>query len=219
MAKHCSNPDGCRAVVHFGAKGAPEMNLKDNNVRIKINSSTHDFWLDYVLLVPSSQYNPENLGLDPHDLSGKFLNNCVDESLRERESSECKDWLSALSANYNNGALPCDCDKQGSLTGICEPQGGQCRCRSNIIGRDCSACKAGYFGFPNCQRCNCKVGLCHPDNGRCICPPRVTGKNCDQCLPKTYGYDPYVGCEECGCDPNNVRSRDLNCNQNTGQCK
>lgn len=218
MAKHCSNPDGCRAVVHFGAKGAPEMNLKDNNVRIKINSSTHDFWLDYVLLVPSSQYNPENLGLDPHDLSGKFLNNCVDESLRERESSECKDWLSALSANYNNGALPCDCDKQGSLTGICEPQGGQCRCRSNIIGRDCSACKAGYFGFPNCQRCNCKVGLCHPDNGRCICPPRVTGKNCDQCLPKTYGYDPYVGCEECGCDPNNVRSRDLNCNQNTGQC-
>lgn len=219
IAEHCTNPDGCRGIVHFGPKGVPEINLKDNNLHIKFNSSSpHDLWLDYVLLLPSTQYNPEKLGLNPYDLSGKFLKNCVDKSLIYRETPGCKDMLRALSADYNNGALPCDCDRQGSLTSICDPHGGQCRCRSNIIGRDCSACQSGYFGFPNCQRCNCKVGLCHPESGQCICPPRVTGKNCDQCLPDTYGYDPYVGCEECGCDPNNVRSGDLNCNQDTGQC-
>ena len=60
--------------------------------------------------------------------------------------------MSALSSDYNNGALPCDCDRQGSLTNICDPNHGQCRCNANIIGRDCSACKPGYFGFPKCQR-------------------------------------------------------------------
>ncbi|CAJ0962143.1 unnamed protein product, partial [Ranitomeya imitator] len=33
---------------------------------------------------------------------------------------------------------------------VCNPFGGQCTCRPNIIGRTCSRCATGYYGFPHC---------------------------------------------------------------------
>ena len=53
---------------------------------------------------------------------------------------------------FNNGALACDCDTQGSTSKYCQEFGGQCPCKPNVIGRQCTRCKVGYYGFPNCRR-------------------------------------------------------------------
>lgn len=63
----------------------------------------------------------------------------------------CHEGAFTLTVNFNNGALDCDCYAQGSLSFTCDPFGGQCPCRENIIGRTCTACRPGYYGFPNCR--------------------------------------------------------------------
>lgn len=64
----------------------------------------------------------------------------------------CRNAATSLSLFYNNGALPCGCHEVGALSPTCEPFGGQCPCRGHVIGRDCSRCATGYWGFPNCRR-------------------------------------------------------------------
>lgn len=223
-AKFCSSATGCRAIVEFGDQGQYFLDLDDRDVRITFNStSAIDFWLDYVMLISSTQYTPDVLDFIPIDKSAEFLSECVDETFQLKPGKEsmkmCRNRLFALTADYNNGALHCRCNVDGSLSFSCKSFGGQCRCRPNIIGRDCSACKSGYYGFPKCRRCRCTVGTCHPVDGSCVCPPRVTGKNCDKCLPHTFGYDKYVGCQTCECNPNGVENGDLNCDQKIGQCR
>ena len=67
--------------------------------------------------------------------------------------------------------------------------------------------------------CVCPSGLCDSNSGQCICPPRVTGESCNECLPRTFGYDPLIGCEDCNCEPRGIEDNDLECNINTGQCR
>lgn len=64
----------------------------------------------------------------------------------------CRDSARSLAAAYNDGALPCNCDMSGSTGDACNPAGGQCPCRQHIIGRRCTKCATGYFGFPYCRR-------------------------------------------------------------------
>lgn len=116
--------------------------------------------------------------------------------------------------------MSCTCDSDGSLSYVCDPYGGQCQCRPNVIGRRCDACKTGYFGFPNCKSCNCpSVATCETTTGECICPPRVVSKNCDQCEPMTYGFDPIIGCEECKCNYFGVEGGNLQCDLFNGSCE
>ena len=44
----------------------------------------------------------------------------------------------------------CDCNDNGSDSSICYSSG-QCVCKTNVIGKKCTHCKSGYFGFPNCR--------------------------------------------------------------------
>lgn len=67
-------------------------------------------------------------------------------------SKFCLSSAVSLSAFFNNGALPCACHEVGAESDTCESFGGQCRCRPNVIGRDCSMCATGHWGFPNCRR-------------------------------------------------------------------
>jgi len=78
----------------------------------------------------------------------------------------CKNAVFSLTSDYNNGALPCQCDFDGSKSFSCEQFGGQCDCKDNVIGRRCERCETGYYGFPNCKPCNCPASnLCDPVNG------------------------------------------------------
>lgn len=64
----------------------------------------------------------------------------------------CRSSAVSLSAFFNNGAVPCGCHEVGAESDTCETFGGQCICKPNVIGRDCSQCATGYYGFPNCKR-------------------------------------------------------------------
>lgn len=34
-----------------------------------------------------------------------------------------------------NQSLECECDQTGSVSGVCDPKGGQCECKPNVVGR------------------------------------------------------------------------------------
>ena len=63
----------------------------------------------------------------------------------------CRDSVFSLAVDNNNGALECGCNFDGSTSFDCETFGGQCDCKPHVIGRTCTQCKTGYYGFPNCQ--------------------------------------------------------------------
>lgn len=94
-----------------------------------------------------------------------------------RTSSQfCTDSARSLVAAYNDGALPCNCDASGSTETICSAVGGQCPCRPHVIGRQCTKCATGYYGFPYCRResifsCNfflkSSFSLCYSQNITC----------------------------------------------------
>ncbi|CAI9728190.1 laminin subunit alpha-like [Octopus vulgaris] len=219
-ADYCPSDTGCRAVVKLGDSGKSEVNFPNNEARIKFTvTKPSKMWLDYVLLIPGYLHRPAEQDLPTVDMAEEFLKKCTDDVLSYKPSPTCSKQLFALTTDYNNGTLPCKCDPDGSMSIDCESLGGQCRCLPNVIGRDCSTCKHGFYGFPSCKRCECSVGLCHPVTGDCVCPPHVTGRKCDRCLPNTYAYDPYIGCKQCGCNARGVMNNNLNCDQNTGQCK
>ncbi|MEQ2188977.1 hypothetical protein GOODEAATRI_020431, partial [Goodea atripinnis] len=59
----------------------------------------------------------------------------------------CSKLICSISANIHDGALPCQCDPQGSISSECDKVGGQCRCKANVIGRRCDQCAPGTYGF------------------------------------------------------------------------
>lgn len=78
----------------------------------------------------------------------------------------CRSAIFSLTTHYNNGALKCACHPDGVYTLQCEPFGGQCKCKDNIIGRRCERCKTGYYNFPYCKKCDCpQNSLCDETTG------------------------------------------------------
>lgn len=79
----------------------------------------------------------------------------------QKASGFCKNSARSLVALYHEGALPCECHPAGAVGRHCSPEGGQCPCRPHVIGRQCTRCQMGYYGFPHCKRkcafASCKV--------------------------------------------------------------
>ena len=46
--------------------------------------------------------------------------------------------------------IDCNCKITGSNSLSCDSNG-VCSCKTNVIGAKCTACKSGYYGFPNCK--------------------------------------------------------------------
>ena len=88
-----------------------------------------------------------------------------------------------------------------------------------------------HFGFPDCQACECHLegsdGLDCNLHGKCACKEHVTGDKCDQCQAGydnhpacdqcEAGYFGYPDCQKCTCNENG--SKNLICNQDTGDCE
>ncbi|XP_006786518.1 laminin subunit alpha-3-like isoform X2 [Neolamprologus brichardi] len=174
------------------------------------------------MLVPDSVYTPELLREKPLDKSEDFIQQCREEGfyIDPRTSSQfCRDSARSLVAAYNDGALPCDCDTSGSTGSVCDAVGGQCPCRPHVIGRQCTKCATGYFGFPYCRSCDCGRRLCDEVTGRCICPPQTVRPACDVCQNQTFSFHPLLGCENCECSPSGIAANaGAQCDRNTGQC-
>ncbi|KFM68923.1 Laminin subunit gamma-1, partial [Stegodyphus mimosarum] len=77
----------------------------------------------------------------------------------------------------------------------CKDPSGQCICKNNVIGKNCSSCIPGFWNLlsgKGCEKCNCHpVGsvseICDELYGTCKCHPGVGGEKCDKCLPGYYG--------------------------------
>ncbi|XP_013408769.1 laminin subunit alpha isoform X2 [Lingula anatina] len=228
-ADYCPGVSGCRAVVRWDGTLDPTIvDIPYNDFSLVFNNTADSqLWLDYILAIPSFQYDTQVLQPQPIDKAGEFLLECAGDNFNISPDSPsvkpfCRRALFSLTTDYNNGGLQCNCNSDGSQSFQCNEFGGQCRCKPNVIGRKCTQCRTGYFGFPDCRPCDCPLGLCDPVSGRCVCPAKVTGQNCDTCLPQTFAYDPIVGCEDCNCDPSGVVSSqfggELDCDLQTGQC-
>jgi hypothetical protein len=48
---------------------------------------------------------------------------------------QCLDFVCQMNGIIFGEAHSCDCDLTGSISGICNPQGGQCECKPNVVGR------------------------------------------------------------------------------------
>uniref|UniRef100_UPI003AAF9E0D laminin subunit alpha-3-like n=1 Tax=Centroberyx gerrardi TaxID=166262 RepID=UPI003AAF9E0D len=223
-ASFCPAVSGCREVVI--ADGRIALDFDQHSWRQPIISVTvpprKTLILDYILVVRDSSYTPNLLKAKPLDKSADFIQHCRGEGfyIDPRSSSQfCRDSARSLVAAYNDGALPCNCDKSGSTGTTCNPVGGQCPCRQHVIGRQCTKCATGYYGFPYCRPCECGRRLCDEVTGRCICPPQTIKPACDVCESQTFSYHPLLGCEGCDCSPNGIRANaGSDCDRVTGQC-
>ncbi|XP_056241478.1 laminin subunit alpha-5 isoform X1 [Seriola aureovittata] len=220
-ASFCPHAYGCRNVLI--SENQIILDVTDHEVFLTVQiPAGKTLWLDYVLVVPQISYSSSYLNEEPLDKSYDFISNCGQNSFYINPATASKFCLSSavsLSAFFNNGAMPCACHEVGAESDTCEAFGGQCRCRPNVIGRDCSMCATGYWGFPNCRPCNCGTRLCEPVTGDCICPPRTLRPECTQCEPQTFGCHPVVGCEVCNCSRPGITSPDVSCDTLSGQCR
>jgi laminin, alpha 1/2 len=94
-------------------------------------------------------------------------------------------------------------------------------CKEGYTGRACDYCAIGYFGYPNCQKCNCDVRgsrvnesydvIDCGEEGQCPCKELTTGLKCDECRQATFGLSQLnpSGCTRCFCF-----GRSQECSQN-----
>ncbi|XP_047662931.1 laminin subunit alpha-5 isoform X3 [Tachysurus fulvidraco] len=220
-ATFCPHGYGCRSILI--SENQIILDVTDHEVIVTVRvPDGKTLWLDYILIVPEGSYSSSHLSEEPLDKSYDFISNCGQNSFYinpHTASQFCRSSATSLSADFNNGAVPCGCHEAGSESDTCHPFGGQCPCRPNVIGRDCSQCATGYYGFPNCRPCNCGTRLCEPVTGECICPPRTLLPECVQCEPQTFGCHPLVGCEMCNCSRPGITAQDISCDTNSGQCR
>uniref|UniRef100_A0A671KQZ1 Laminin subunit alpha-5 n=1 Tax=Sinocyclocheilus anshuiensis TaxID=1608454 RepID=A0A671KQZ1_9TELE len=225
-ASFCPHGYGCRGVVM--SENQIILDVTDYEVILTLRvPDRKTLWLDYVLVVPESTYSSSFLTEEPLDKSYDFISNCGQNSFYINPSTAspfCRNSAMSLSAFFNNGAVPCGCHEVGAESDTCETFGGQCKCRPNVIGRDCSQCATGYYGFPNCRReyhqpHGTEIDVCDYITGRCLCKvtlslllslfylmccfsqENVEGSRCDQCKLGTFHLDPTnaKGCTKCFC--------------------
>ncbi|CAB1326313.1 unnamed protein product, partial [Coregonus sp. 'balchen'] len=220
-ASFCPGVSCCREVVIAERRIALDLPQQDVAISLKVPPGK-TLTLDYILVVPDDSYTPDLLKEKPLDKSSDFTRQCEGQGffIDSRTSSQfCQDSARSLVAANSDGALPCYCDKSGATGPTCNPVGGQCPCRPHVIGRQCTRCATGYYGFPYCKPCDCGQRLCHEVTGQCICPPQTVKPACDVCESQTFSYHPLVGCEGCDCSPNGVKAiAGRDCDRDTGRC-
>lgn len=68
----------------------------------------------------------------------------------------------------------CNCSDTGSINLQCDVLTGQCQCKAEFGGQDCSRCALGYRDYPDCVACDCDLSgttaeMCDDTEGLCGC--------------------------------------------------
>jgi hypothetical protein len=161
--------------------------------------------LDSIVLVPKVDKIP--FFSEEEEISRQRLEEfkdfgCLDvlSVVKEPFYGICKTYLNSIGLWLFDGAQECSCHPIGSESFNCDPLGGQCPCKENVIGRTCDMCSTGYFGFgaKGCKRCDCsRVGtinnLCNSTSGECVCQNGYSGFKCDVCS-QSAAYRHYPVC-------------------------
>lgn len=217
---HCPSNSGCRSVIQQ-SDGSNRTLLSDSFILSLKQPTRNGVWIDYILVVPAEQYNDDMLDQDDLDQAGVFISQCGQNHfyIDPKTKGFCREAVFSLTSAYNSGALPCACDYLGSTSFECDKFGGQCPCKANVVGRQCTECKNGYYDFPDCKPCDCPPNLtCDGKTGQCNCAKKIKGSKCDQCEENTFNLDPFFGCTDCDCSPLGVLNNNLQCDTLNGSC-
>ncbi|XP_075389015.1 laminin subunit alpha-3 [Tenrec ecaudatus] len=219
-ASFCPHVLGCQHRAVSG--GEDVLHISEHEVTVTVTvAEEQSFVLVRVLFVPVENYDSQLLlPKNSLDKSSEFINNCGRNSFYidpQTASTFCKNSARSLVALYHNGTLPCGCHPAGALGQSCNPEGGQCPCGPNIIGRQCTRCQTGYYGFPHCKRCNCGSCLCEETTGTCRCPPHTVRSQCKECDQHSFNLHSLAGCKDCNCSQEGAM--DPTCDRDTGQCR
>ncbi|XP_042095481.1 laminin subunit alpha-3 isoform X1 [Ovis aries] len=221
-ASFCPHVLGCRDQVITGDQ--VEFDISEPEVSLTVTvPEGKSLVLVRVLVVPAENYDYQILHRKSLDKSLEFVTNCGGDSFYidpQRASEFCKNSARSLVALYHEGALPCECHPAGAIGHPCSPEGGQCPCRPHVIGRQCTRCQTGFYGFPHCKPCNCGRRLCEETTGQCLCPPRTVRPQCDMCEVRSFSFHPLAGCEGCNCSRMGTdRAATVECDRDHGQCR
>ena len=208
----CPDESGCRVAYPL------EINSESTSFTLTITSPTKTIYIDSASFIQSGSFDAgDYVSPQPLDVKNRFLAECSANAFAPTDNAFCTRSVASLSAIYNDGAVACECDLQGSTSVECNQLSGECTCKPDVVGLTCTRCKVGYYGFPNCLPCECTSGsVCNEVTGACVCPPNVRGRACDQCETNFWRFDATRGCVACACD--GVGSSVADCNVTTGQC-
>eukprot|EP01147_Barroeca_monosierra_P000678 gene678-3978_t len=112
--------------------------------------------------------------------------------------------------------IPCNCSEQGSISQQCDIMTGACICKKNTLGRMCTECHPGTFGYgqddeDGCLDCNCsdhgsQSDECDVYTGQCPCKPGAVGRTCNGCDVGFYStglpgdcLSCHSACDDTGC--------------------
>ncbi|XP_048219198.1 laminin subunit alpha-3 isoform X2 [Perognathus longimembris pacificus] len=222
LASFCPHVLGCRDQVIN--EGQVEFDVSEPEVAVTVKvPEGKSLVLVRVLVVPAENYDYQILHKKTVDKSFEFINSCGGNSFHidpQTASGFCKNSARSLVAFYHNGALPCECHPAGATGRHCSPEGGQCQCKPHVIGRQCTRCAVGHYGFPQCKPCDCGRRLCEETTGQCLCPPHTVRPQCETCETDSFSFHPLTGCEGCNCSIKGTIGAAIHeCDRDSGQCR
>ena len=133
------------------------------------NPQGNTVWLESIIAVPAESFTGDFLDTERVNGLSDYATQCGlnDYYISPEEEGFCRAAIVSLGADFNGGALECECNMEGSLDHSCAKIGGQCKCKENIMGRQCTRCKPGFFGYPDCKECNCPpTATCNEETGK-----------------------------------------------------
>ncbi|EDW63810.1 laminin subunit beta-1 [Drosophila virilis] len=187
------------------------------------DNPTATILVDSLTLIPRIEVTPIFQGSPVADLRlREYINMNCNQSLydmryKEHTAAICRELEQDVSKYIYDGASMCNCNPTGSLSKVCDANGGFCQCKPNVVGRQCDQCAPGTYGFgpEGCKACDCnsigsKDNNCDLLTGQCACHPNTYGRECNQCQP---GYWNFPMCRSCECNGHAAL-----CDPLTGQC-